>query len=141
VARKQRDYKAEYAAAKARATRAGYKSEREYKRVRKELKLPPRTSPVPKRIVENVKPGITADMSQMRRECQRWSDGHSRVDNSKYRPTMTNDQVRRYHKAFVEKPKGKTRKERSRNKYDAIHDYIVPDLMDEQEWERGYPWI
>ena len=94
MARKPRDYKAEYATAKRHATRAGYKSEREYKRVRKELNLPPRTSPVPKRVLE------LNPITRLRRESQKWSDEHSHRYNSRYRKTMTDAEVEAYHAAF-----------------------------------------
>jgi len=96
MARKQRDYKAEYRAAKLRATRAGYKSEREYKRVRRELALPRRAMPVPKRILQ-ANPVVAR-----RRESQRWSDEHSRRRNSRYSPSMSDADAERYWLAFVE---------------------------------------
>ena len=94
MARKPRDHAAEYAAAKRRATRAGYTSQREYKKVRKELNLPPRTMPVPKRVLE------LNPITRLRRESQKWSDEHSHRYNSRYRKTLTDAEVEAYHAAF-----------------------------------------
>lgn len=143
MARKQRDYKAEYARAKARATRAGYKSERQYKAVRKTLQLPRNAPVIPAWVAA---PDVTATatatggIGRLRRESREWSQKHSKVANSRYRASMTDEQVERYHRAFVVKPVGKTRYERNRNKYEAIEAYLVPDLLDEKEWESKYPW-
>ena|SRR6266540_3888185 len=126
MARKARDYKAEYRAAKLRATRAGYKSEREYKRVRRELALPPRTMPVPKRILE------TNPIVARRRESQRWSDAHSHKDTSRYSPSLTDRQAELYHAAYVA-PYGKRMSDAKR--LDLIHDYLVPDWMSQDEWD------
>lgn len=123
MARKTRDYKAEYAAAKRRATRAGYKSEREYKRVRKELALPPRTMPVPKRILE------ANPITALRRQSQAWSDAHSKRKNSRYRPSMPDAQVVKYHAAFVEADISDAAK------VARIKRYLVPDLMTEDEYD------
>lgn len=128
MARKARDHKAEYAAAKRRATRAGYQSQREYKRVRKELNLPPRAMPVPKRVLE------LNPITRLRRESQQWSDEHSHRYNSRYRKTLTDDQVERYHAAFVEDiPLEGERLDREKRR--RIHRYLVPDLVKPIEWD------
>lgn len=120
--RKPRDYKAEYAATVARARAAGYKSEREYKKVRRELNLPPRTMPVPKRVLE------LNPLTRIRRENQAWSDAHSLRSNSKYHREFTDDQAERYHRAFVEDIPD------TPEKLKRIHDFEVPFLMSELEW-------
>ena len=118
MARKPRDHAAEYAAAKRRATRAGYKSEREYKKVRKELNLPPRTMPVPKRVLE------LNPVTRLRRESQKWSDEHSHRYNSRYRKTLTDAEVEAYHAAFVE-PLALAGEQLDREKRKRIHHYLV----------------
>jgi hypothetical protein len=126
MARKKRDYKAEYAAAKRRATRAGYKSEREYKTTRKLAQLPPRTSLVPKRIFAGNDPAL-------RQEAREWSAIHSRRPNSKYRENMSDDQVRRYHKAFVE-PLDEVDSATTREKLKRIKAFMVPEIVKDDEW-------
>jgi len=128
--RKARDYKAEYAAEKLRATRAGYKSQREYKRVRKELNLPPRTMPVPKRVLE------LNPITRIRRENQRWSDEHSRRFNSRYQRTFTDDQAERYHAAFTDQENIPLEGEQlDREIRRRIHRFLVPDRIKPWEWD------
>lgn len=122
MARKQRDYKAEYAAAKQRAARAGYKSEREYKQVRRELNLPRRASPVPKRIL------ATNPILARRRESQRWSDRHSHKDRSRYSRTFTDAEVERYWRAYVEEDI------RDPEKSARIKAWLVPKWMTDDEY-------
>lgn len=144
MARRKRDYKAEYAASKRRATNAGYKSEREYRRVRKQLNLPPRTSPVPKRIIRNVRPEAinsgrtSSELSRLRREAKQWSDTHSLRKTSKYRDSMSDEEVRRYHRAFVQPVNEGSRRERARERRRRIQEWLVPDFMDYDEWASKY---
>lgn len=146
MARKRRDYKAEYRASKERATRAGYSGVSEYRAVRKALRLPPRTSPIPKRILESESPGfsvsatsISAHIAHLRREDKKWSDAHSRVPNSRYSPNFTPDQVERYYAAYVDDDiPGRNRKERAREKLRRLHDFLVPDFITEDEWKQKY---
>lgn len=145
MARKKRDYKAEYAAAKRRATAAGYKSTREYTAVRKGLKLPPRTSPISKPIAEKITPGITATsvsantaLSRMRREAKKWSDVHSHSHRSRYSPSMSDDQLRKYHYAYVEKVPKNSRRKMANEKRERIRQYLVPDYLNQSEWESKY---
>lgn len=146
MARKRRDYKAEYAASKERATRAGYKSVSEYRSVRKALRLPPRTSPVPKRILEaqpgNTVSGATANanrMARLRRASRAWSDAHSKVANSRYSPRFSDAQVERYYAAFVDKEiPGKNRQERKASKADRLRQFLYPDFLTKDEWEQHY---
>lgn len=147
MARRQRDYKKEYAATKRRIRAAGYKSEREYRAVRKELGLPRNVAPVPKRIQERIQPGITRRatdtnslISRLRRESQAWSNAHSHVENSRYKRSLTDDQVRRYWRAYVEYPvSGSNRRNRAIEKVRRLHDYLVPDFLTQEEWEANYP--
>lgn len=131
MARKKRDYKAEYAAAKRRATQAGYKSEREYKTARKTLGVPRNASPIPKRL-------YTQSTSYKRVQSKAWSKAHSNRHTSSYRDIMTDDQVDRYWAAYVEDfdESGKAGK---REKQRRIHDYLVPDILTETEWKGTYP--
>ena len=144
--RRQRDYAAEYRRAKERATRAGYQSERQYKRARKALDLPRNAPIIPVGIAAPkaapAEPAYAAEMRRLRREAKRWSDRHSRVGNSRYRPSMTDDQVRRYHRAFVEPPPGSPRgKPYKRAKLARIRDYLVPDILDDREWDGKYATV
>ncbi len=146
MARKPRDYKAEYAAAKRRATASGYKSEREYKQVRKALKLPRTAQPAPRRILEKTAPRKLARAtnapkvaSQRRREAREWSDKHSHRPHSRYSPKMSDRQVALYHKAFVEPLPPELyysdQREWERRKLARIKDYLVPDLLPtEDDW-------
>lgn len=137
--RKQRDYKAEYQARKRKATQLGYTSEREYKRARKALATPRRQNPLPKAQALAISPTLSIPISRIRRASQRWSDAHSRVINSQYDPSMTDDQARRYWRAFVEDIPGVGKsKSRQKEKRNRIHDYLVPDIMDEKEWTGKY---
>lgn len=145
MARKARDYKAEYARSKARAKAAGYQSEREYKAVRKSLKLPRNAAPVPRRILETEKPLAVSrakvearHMQRLRRESKRWSDTRSRVPSTKYNPRLTDDQVERYHRAFVEKIDTRTKRGKA-EKLRRLRDFMVPDFLGEAEWEGKYP--
>jgi len=128
---RKRDHKAEYAAAKRRAKAAGYKSQREYKTVRKTLSLPPRAMPVPKPIYETSYPWKRA-------ESKRWSKEHSRRYTSKYRDSLTDEQVEMYWRAYVEEfdESGKVGATAKRKR---IHDYLVPDIISEREWRGDYP--
>lgn len=140
--RKSRDYKAEYARAKARAKAAGFKSEREYKRARKGLSVPRAASPV-KRLIpasELARADAKAkDIAKIRREARRWSATHSHVTNSQYVNRMTDAQVIAYHRAYVEGNKlagpgaGKAWHNR-------LKEYMVDEmgLMDEEEFENLY---
>lgn len=142
MARRQRDHKAEYAARKAKARSLGYSSERDYKRARKELGISRRTPTPPKvQAIATLSAGrsTNANMRRLRRESREWSKAHSHMANSKYRPDMTDEQVIRYHKAFVEPlPLGLSRRGKAKEKRQRIHDYLVPDIMDEAEWTGKY---
>lgn len=139
MARKKRDYKAEYQARKRKATQLGYKSEREYKRARKTLSTPRNQAPPAKEEATKLAPTLGISISRIRRESKRWSNKHSHVPNSKYRDSLTDDQARRYWRAFVEDIPGVGRsKSRQKEKRNRIHDYLVPDLIDEKEWTGKY---
>ena len=134
MARKKRDYKAEYATRKARAQKAGYTGVRDYSKARKALKLPPRTSPIPKQIL--AREGSTPSMARMRMECLLWSNAHSRRPHSEYSPSLTDVQVERYWLAYVDTPEGATPAIVDFNKRIRIKRYLVPDFLPgEKEWE------
>lgn len=104
MARKRRDYKAEYAARKRRAKAAGYRSEREYKRTRKALKTPRNASPVSRPIAEvtgREQLADAAEIRKMRREANAWSKRHSKQPSSAYVKSMSDENVRRYWLATV----------------------------------------
>lgn len=99
AARRRRDYAAEYAARKRRAKAAGYRSEREYKQVRKALKTPRNASPISKPIAQvtgRSQLEDAADIRRMRRESAAWSRKHSKRDTSQYVKSMSDENVRRY---------------------------------------------
>ena len=136
MAKRVRNYKAEYQAAKNRATKAGYRSLREYKRTRASLALPPRTSPVPRRIVERVNPDalIPKEVAAIRRGNKGWSDKHSRVPNSRWNPKWDDARAHGYHLAFVLESK------HGPEKLSRLHKYLVQDygMVTESEWEQNY---
>ena len=147
VARK-RDHKAEYAARKAAAKRRGYESVRETRRARKVLSLPRRRHTPPKRVLERYDSSLidviepSQSVGRLRREARKWSDAHSRVDRSKYRDDMTNKELRAYHKAFVEPPKGVSRRKKARAKRQRIKEYIMSTYdMTEEEWQAAYELV
>jgi hypothetical protein len=134
VARKRRDYRAEYQARKQRATAAGYESVRQYGKVRKELNLPPRSSPVPKRI-------YLSGTQLKRQQAERWSRAHSHVKRSRYKASFTNTELEAYWQAFVRPPEpGETRLDRKFRtaKRKRVHDYLVGQgIITEQQWRDG----
>lgn len=145
MARKKRDYKAEYAAAKRRAQSAGYKSEREYKAVRKALGTPRNAAPAPRRIIAAAAPETlnsaaanARSMASLRREAKAWSDRHSVRSTSRYTSRMTDEQVIRYHHAYVERIDGLSRRSYQREKRARIHDFLVPDFISDKEWKSTY---
>lgn len=146
MVKRKRDHKAEYAARKAKAQARGYTSVRETRRARKVLNLPRRRHTPPKRVVERYNPSLMdsfeARESKLRREARKWSDAHSRVDRSKYRDDMTNKELRAYHKAFVERPTGLSRRKAARAKRARIKSYIMDTYgMSEVEWAAAYELI
>lgn len=133
--RKQRDYKAEYAARKRRATSAGYKSVKEYSKARKTLGTPRNASPVPKRIARTESESLSRSFK--RSEAREWSRKHSHRASSRYRESMTDAEVDRYHHTFVEWIEG-SRREVGKEKRSRIRQWLVPDWMTDQEWKSTY---
>lgn len=111
MARKPRDYKAEYAAAKRRATAAGFESERDYK--------------------ENF----------IRAQCAAWSDLHSHTPRSEYDEEWELERVRRYYRTFVDQRgyRAMSKKARAKEKRRRLKEWLVPDFMTETEWQQNYP--
>lgn len=139
---RKRDYKKEYAASKAKAKAAGYKSQREYRKARKDLGLKGRgVSPLHKATKAKMYPVATPPQTlrKIRRLCQEWSDEHSQNDRSKYNPQWSDAKVLKYYIAFVVRPDQKlSRRKRKKQKLQWLHDYLVPDWMDEIEWQTNY---
>lgn len=141
---RKRNYKAEYKARKRKAQRSGYKSVKEYAAVRKSLALPARSSPIPKRILETQKPGyvdsiIPSALGRMRAECEIWSTTHSQINRSEYKPSFTPEQVRQYHKAYVEYPAGLSRRKGAKEKKKRIGAYVKKwHKVKEDEWKQKY---
>lgn len=136
---RKRDYKAEYARRKRLATQSGYKSVREYRKVRKELKIPRNASPVPRQVLSiNTDKTVlqSAHMRGLRAACKRWSDAHSRRRNSRYRDTFTDSQVERYYAAFVEKIDYGTQRKTDFVKRMRIKKFLMPEILaTEAEWK------
>src|SRR5688572_10698482 len=98
MARRNRDYAKEYAAAKKRANAAGYKSQREYKQARKRLGVKgARVSPVPKRVASSI---ISAGADRDTRARQ-WSNRHSKVTESRWSDTFNETQREAYFNTYV----------------------------------------
>ena len=143
MARKPRDYKAEYARSKARAKSLGYRSQREYKRTRANVRaanpeFTSRTKLPPKSEVSALFGEVFSSVSRLRREAEEWSNKHSHSPRSAYKPSMTDAQVRKYHRAFVEKPDTGSRRRNKKQKMKWLRDYLVPDLVDDDEWTQNY---
>jgi hypothetical protein len=110
MARKPRDYKAEYAAAKRRATAQGFKSEREAKRARKDFKL------------------------------AAWSAKNSHTPRSQYNPNWLPSAKRQYERTFVANDyAGMSKKARAKEKRRRLKEWLVPRFMTETEWAQKYP--
>ena len=138
---KKRDYKAEYAAAKARAKRAGYASQREYRAARKEAGLKggnvsPLRKSTKQRMYPNGMPPARGNLFK-RAMSKIWSDKHSQSVRSGYNDSWSDEKVDLYYSAFVEEKEG-SRRTKSKLKRDAIRDWLVPQWMDHLEWEQIY---
>ena len=143
----KRNYKAEYAAVKERARKAGYPSVRAYKKARKDSGLTGirNVTPLHRRTYETIYPGGVQEserkqrIQRMREESERWSNHHSHSKRSIYRRNMTDAQVEKYYAAYVKSSdQGLSRREKQKQRLDWMHDYLVPDFMDEEEWEQTY---
>lgn len=126
---RQRDYRAEYAARKARAKAAGYTGVTEYSRARKGL--PRGASPLPKSAK------LYAESDQ-RRRAYKWSRTHSHSARSRYTASMSDKQVTAFLDAF-DVTWGHTKAER-RERLEALHDYLMEydDDFDEGDWDESY---
>lgn len=120
---RNRNYKAEYEKAKARAKAEGFKSERERKAARR---YPDK--PLPDAVRSRNR------SERVRRLAKQWSDKHSRTLNSRYSAGWNDDRVEGYYDAYVrDTPEGD-------EKLSAMYDYLVEDseLVDPEEWESLY---
>jgi hypothetical protein len=127
---RKRNYKKEYAASKRKAKSAGYKSVRQYSKVRKSLAIPRNASPVPRRVLDRQRPRFieTLDagipnLDGMIAASQFWSDHHSHEDTSRFNPDWSAVRILDYHHAYVQMPEGSRRK-RGRNKQLRISQYV-----------------
>lgn len=122
---RKRDYKAEYARAKARAQKAGYQSPYEYKKARKQLRLKPTQKIIPKDQLR----GMTPQQYREMKDARLWSLKHSRQAKTKFNPNMSPQQQRDYVQAFVNR-KGRTSKEVLKD----LEHYLTTyeDMTDEQ---------
>jgi len=130
MARKPRDHKAEYARRVERAKAAGYRSLRESKRVRKELRIPRNKPIIPKDKLLGKSPKEYREWKDLRQ----WSLKHSRKSRSKYKPGRDKAYEDSYFNAYV-------------NRKDKTHAEILADLkaylyeyegMTDEEWESQY---
>lgn len=144
MASRKRDHKAEYARRKQLAKARGYKGVREYKRTRKSLGLSRRDKTPPRstarlRLATRAREA-TSTVTRLRRECKEWSDTHSHVTRSKYHPAMTDDEVKDFHRAYVEyNPDGLSRRKAARDKRRRIGRYVLKwHDMSEDEWAQKY---
>jgi len=131
MARKRRDYRAEYARRKAAAKAKGYSGPREEYRARKALgftKAFRRSPTLPKAELPDfaiARLSTDSEMSRLRREAKEWSAGHSWVKASRYRGNMSNAQVRAYHHAYVERVTVGSRRGRAKEKRLRIYEYLT----------------
>ena len=147
MARKQRDYKAEYRRSKERAQASGYKSEREYKAVRKALGTPRGAMPAPRRVMAAAAPerlnaaqAEARAIAAKRRAAASWSKKHSHVGTSAYTKRMTDSEVEAYYRAYLEPLTGLSKKTARDEKRRRIKEYMVSQgLMTPSEWEEKYP--
>lgn len=109
---KRRDYKAEYAATKARAQAGGYASEREYRKARRAANTPRGAMPVRRGQLEAIQPGALErgaaairEDRRLRRVARAWSDKRSHVPETQYRKTFDEPTVEAYVDVWVNKPK------------------------------------
>ena len=136
-----RDHKAEYAARKRNAQRAGYNSVSAARKARKSLALPRSRKTPSRRAAERfvtIRPTLTAkSISTMRRESQIWSDAHARRKHSTFQKSFTDAQVKKYWTAFVlDDYKGTNEKLDEFRKRMRIRDFLIPEfLKDYDEWK------
>ena len=146
---RKRDYKAEYQRRKQKAQQAGYKSERELKRARALQARKRSAAVIPKDVFRRRAPdlfqtfehGRRDPLYEKRRAAAQWSRDHSRQTHTKYKATMSNDALEKYWRAFVEplnRFSGVGKRNRKQRKIERLHDYMVPLVMSEEEWQERY---
>lgn len=158
--RRSRDYKAEEArrnqtaralgftsrAQMRRAQRHGYKPTRKGESPRAPIRVTPEAKVTPAKLRRySAKPiqyisgpgGGVDDVRRLRREAQRWSNTHSRVETSHYDPSWPAKRVRLYHAAFVNPL---TRAWKIENGLDSLRDFLVDDMgfYDDVEFDERY---
>ena len=131
MARKPRNYKAEYARRKARSQAKGYRNPGEEYRARKALALTtsgfrrastPHRRSLPSYAIDAL---TGARMSRIRSESKKWSDDHSHVRASRYRANWGSKRVEAYYNAYVRRPDPSlSRRKRAIAKRLAIYDYL-----------------
>jgi hypothetical protein len=119
VPKRQRDYKAEYRRSKEIARERGFRSQREYKKARKELSLPRRAQ---------------VSRNSKRDANKQWSKDHSRLPTSKWSSRFSDKRNDLYYQAFVKQYDNRA------DKLDALYAYLVDeyDLVSEDEWAQNY---
>ena len=129
MARRKRNYKAEYARRKTRAVAKGYKTPHHEYRARKALGLSRifpslRLDELPDFAFEKA---TGADITRRRQEAQDWSDAHSHVKASRYRRNMSQKQLDDYWRAYVEpyEQLGPSRRKRAKERRLRIFEYMT----------------
>jgi len=143
MARKKRDYKAEYARRRTRSKALGYSSPREEYRARKSVGLTRvfpslRRNELPDFAIER----LTSRTPTPRTEAKAWSDRHSHIDATKFTRGMPPEQFKMYYEAFIQdyKSLGPSRRKRAKEKRRRIGRYMKkyhPDAIEggEETWK------
>lgn len=130
MARRRRNYQAEEARRNAEARRMGFTSRAQMRTALKQGWTPERgkggriVSPPKGERFRPVAQGIKG-IRRIREENARWSRVHSHKPTSKYRPSMTDEQARAYHAAYVDL---ETRAHKIENDLVSLRYYLVDTM-------------
>lgn len=132
MASRKRDYKAEYARAKAKANAAGYKSQREYRVARKGLTG--RVSPVPAKVRDRIRDN----------DSREWSRQHSRQPSSKFNTKWGRARRDAYYDIYVAPSLNPNRRADADDLTDerwrkALNKQLVPMVYTQEEFNERYP--
>jgi hypothetical protein len=122
MAKRTRNYAAEYARRKQIAQESGFPSVRKYRRTRERVKLPRKAR---------------FNITSIREANQTWSDDHSRLPTSRWDPAFNDIQALAYYKAFTDDDYRMANPTDWHDRW--LHDYLLDnDLITEEEWEQNY---